>query len=81
MLISEIKMTKDGRGRGLYAKQEISTGQLLLVSNAVAVAYEDNSAGMNVDHRGNINLPSTRRSCCRHSQCCQEIAEIAPAAL
>jgi hypothetical protein len=43
---------------GLYAKREISTGQLLLVRNAVAVASEDNSARINVDHRGNINLPS-----------------------
>jgi hypothetical protein len=51
-------MTKDSRGRGIYAKQEISTGQLLLVRNAVVVSYEENSAGMNVDHWGNINLPS-----------------------
>jgi len=30
----------------------------LLVSNTIVVAYEDNSAGMNVDHWGNINLSS-----------------------
>lgn len=36
----EIKMTEDGRGRGLYATRKIKTGQLLLVSNAVAVVYD-----------------------------------------
>lgn len=35
----EIKMTEDGRGRGLYATRKIRTGELLLVSNPVAVAY------------------------------------------
>lgn len=36
----EIKMTKDGRGRGLYATRATRAGQLLLVSNAVGVAYQ-----------------------------------------
>lgn len=58
----EIKMTENGSGRGLYATQEISTGQLLLVSNAVAVCYEDghstSATVLNVDHRGKINTAS-----------------------
>lgn len=58
----EIKMTENGRGRGLYATREISTGQLLLVSNAVAVCYEDghstSATVLNVDHRGKINTAS-----------------------
>ncbi|GLJ25759.1 hypothetical protein SUGI_0493190 [Cryptomeria japonica] len=33
----EIKKTRDGRGRGLYATKKISTGEFLLVSNAVAI--------------------------------------------
>ncbi|GLJ25765.1 hypothetical protein SUGI_0493250 [Cryptomeria japonica] len=33
----EIQKTRDGRGRGLYATKNISTGELLLVSNAVAI--------------------------------------------
>ena len=36
-------MTKDGRGRGLYATRKIRTGERVLVSNAVAVAYESAS--------------------------------------
>ncbi|GLJ25756.1 hypothetical protein SUGI_0493140 [Cryptomeria japonica] len=33
----EIKKTRDGRRRGLYATENVSTGELLLVSNAVAI--------------------------------------------
>ncbi|GLJ25770.1 hypothetical protein SUGI_0493330 [Cryptomeria japonica] len=33
----EIKKTRDGRGCGLYATKKISTGELFLVSNAVAI--------------------------------------------
>ncbi|GLJ25837.1 hypothetical protein SUGI_0494990 [Cryptomeria japonica] len=34
----EIRKTKDGRGWGLYATKNVGAGELLLVSNAVAVA-------------------------------------------
>ncbi|KAH9311047.1 hypothetical protein KI387_026082 [Taxus chinensis] len=56
----EIKMTKDSRGRGLFATKNINTGELFLVSNAVAVALPDDRAVMSLqfDHRGNINTSS-----------------------
>jgi hypothetical protein len=46
----EIKMTKDDQSQDIYAKQQIITGQILLVRNTVFVSYEDKSSGINVDH-------------------------------
>ena len=56
----KIKMTEDGRGRGLYATRNISPGLLFLVSNAVAVTYADNerSSRWSGHHWRNIYLPS-----------------------
>jgi len=57
----EIKMTKDGRGRGLYATRKIKTGQFFLVSNAVAITYESAfTTVFHVDNTWKVTTTTTR---------------------
>ncbi|EFJ26728.1 hypothetical protein SELMODRAFT_412433 [Selaginella moellendorffii] len=59
----KVAMTRDGRGRGLFLTESVSVGQLLLVSNAVAMVFPDEDCPvLEVDKFGTL-LTAVLRAC------------------
>ncbi|EFJ21853.1 hypothetical protein SELMODRAFT_417136 [Selaginella moellendorffii] len=59
----KVAMTQDGRGRGLFLTENVALGQLLLVSNAVAVVFPDEECPvLEADKFGTL-LTAVLRAC------------------